>query len=262
MQIKKDLGACSPHQPFRSLVALLLVLALSIGCASQNSSRVKDSAGSGAAIGAGIGLLIGVLSGDADKAVAGLAVGAAVGAGQGAYEGWKQEQDDERTRQLAEVIRESKASEARQTNIDAAARAREELTRFLGVWTMEGWAQEPGEDRLTVRAKVNGNVEMNYFVELAFIDMKVSGRDAKIWGTSLLGFDADVGYTINTRFNTLPEPIRLTGNFDSSTRTFTFTESGARVVVRFENPDRFISETFVPVEGGEQKVESYRFTRN
>jgi len=236
------------------------VLAILIGCAGQNSSRVGGTASSGAAIGAGIGLLIGVLSGDARKAAAGLAVGAAVGAGEGAYQGWKQEQDDQRTQQLVEAIKESKsATSASTTPVD---RSREELTRFIGVWQMEGWAQEPGWERLTIKAKVNGDVEMSYFIELAYIDIEIPGMETRIWGTSMLGYDQDDGYNITTRFNTLPEPLRLSGGeFSATNRTFTFSASGIRVVLRFENPDRFTADTFVINNGVEQQIESYRFTR-
>jgi len=239
-----------------------LVLASAIGCASS-SQRVNEGTSSGAAIGAGVGLLIGMLSGNPDKAVAGLAVGAAVGAGEGAYQGWRQEQDDERTRQVVEAIKESKSTAPQQVMVDPAARAREELTRFLGVWSMEGWAQEPGQERLTITATVNGNVEMNYFVELAYIDVAVPGVETPIWGTSMLGYEDGQGYNITTRFNTLPEPLRASGGtFSASTRTFTFAPSGARIVVRFESPDRFTAETFIMANGSEQQIESYRFTRS
>lgn len=245
----------------RSIVTAVTVLATGLGCASS-SQRVNEGASSGAALGAGVGLLIGMLSGNPDKAVAGLAVGAAVGAGEGAYQGWRQEQDDERTRELVEAIRESKSTAPQQTAADPSTRAREELTRFLGVWSMEGWVQETGQERLTVTAKVNGNVEMNYFVELAYIDVAVPGVDTPIWGTSMLGYEDGQGYNITTRFNTLPDPLRISGGtFAASTRTFTFAAPGTRIVVRFENPDRFTTETFVTANGREQQIESYRFTR-
>ena len=246
---------------FRHFVVASLVLSILIGCAGQDSARVKESTGTGAAVGAGIGLLIGLLSGNPEKAAAGLAVGAAVGAGEGAYQGWKQEQDDQRTQQLVEAIKESKSTApASTTPVD---RAREELTRFIGVWQMEGWAQEPGRERLTVKAKVNGDVEMSYFVELAYIDIEIPGVETRVWGKSMLGYDQDDGYNITTRFNTLPEPVRLSGGeFSTSTRTFTFSESGFRVVIRFENPDRFTTDTFITSNGNDEQVESYRFTRN
>lgn len=229
------------------------------GC--QDSARVKDTASAGAGIGAGVGFLIGVLSGDPEKAVAGLAVGAAVGASEGAYEGWRQEQDDARTLHLAKAIKES-GSSAGQQDVSASDRAREELTRFIGIWDMEGWMQEPGEKRITVKAKVNADVEMSYFVELAYIDMQVPGHDKQIWGSSMLGYDDGEGYNITSRFNTLSEPIRLSGGkYDSSTRTFTFSEPDMKVSIRFESPDRFITETFISSGENQQKVESYRFTR-
>ena len=217
----------------------------------------------GAVIGAGVGLLMGALTGDSRVAAVGAAVGAGVGAGQGAYEGWKQDQDDERTRQITEAIRDAKQSgDPKKQIADTEIRAREELTRFLGIWTMEGWIQEPGQERLSVRARVNADIQMNYFVELAYIDLRVTGVDSQVWGTSTIGYDKDDGYNISTRFNTLPEPLRATGGtWDQSSRTFRFKGSDYRLAILFNTPDRFIVETYVPTGGSEQQVESYTFTR-
>lgn len=243
---------------FRNAVIVGTAATLMSACATEGDSRAAQGASSGAAIGAGIGLLLGVLSGDAEKAVAGVAVGAAVGAGQGAYEGWRQDQDDERTRQITQAIRESSAAN-QQAALDADARQREHLTRFLGVWEMSGWVQAPGEDRVKVTAQVNGNVHMTYFVELAYIDLKAEGFDGQIWGTTTLGYDAKSGFEISTRFNTLPDAIEISGGrFDTGSRTFNFTDAAGATSIRFETPDRF---TVTTTTGG-QTVESYVLTRS
>ena len=245
---------------FNSFLAIALIISLLAGCAG--TTKTSSGAKTGAIIGAGIGLLVGIASGDADKAVAATAIGAGIGAGQGAYEGWKQDQDDQRTKQITEAIREAKQSGGQQTGGDAETRAREELTRFLGVWAMEGWVQEPGEERLNVQARVNADIQMSYFVELAYIDLKVTGVDKQVWGTSTIDYDKDDGYNISTRLNTLPEPMRATGGtFDQNSRSFTFKGSDFRLIFRFQSPDRFTVETFATSGGSEQQLESYTFTR-
>lgn len=244
----------------RTLAAFFVFLALISGCTSNPSdSRAKQGAQSGAAWGAGIGLLLGVL---ADDPARGLAIGAAAGAVEGGYQGWLQDQDDERTRQITQAIRESNAS-AQQSNASAVDRAREELTRFLGVWKMEGWAQEPGESRVNISAQVNGTVQMTYFLELAYIDFKAEGVNEQIWGTSMLGYDPDAGYGITTRFNSLSEPLMAeNGTFDGRNRSFTFSGSDYSVIIRFENPDRFTVKTTARINGRDSEVESYSFTRS
>jgi len=235
----------------RVIAITLVTVMMAAGCAG--GGRVGKTAGAGAAIGAGLGLLVGALGG---KPGEGLAVGAALGAGEGAYEGWRQEQDDDRTRDLANAIREAKSSGSTSGG-DASSRAREELTRFLGVWSIDGWTTD-GEKRYEVHAKANGNVQMSNFVELALMDIQVNGQDIKIWGEAMLGYDNDVGYTYSSRISTLPEPFHATGQFDAANRTFTFTSQGDRMVVRFDTPDRFTLETF----DGDRMIESYRFTRS
>jgi len=240
---------------FCSFFTPVVIITMLLSCAP--GTKMHSGAEKGAAIGAGVGLLVGVLSGDARKAVAATAIGAGIGAGRGAYEGWRQEQDDERTRQITDAIREAK-----QTGGNPETRAREELTRFLGIWVMEGWVQEAGKERLKVQAWVNADIELSYFVELAYIDLKVTGVDQQLWGTSTLGYDKDHGYNITTRFNTLPEPMRATGGtFDQNNRSFTFKEPDYRITIRFKTPDRFTAETSVISGGSEQVVESYIFNR-
>ena len=244
-------------QVARNVAMLLVSIMLAVACASEGDSRAKQGAASGAAIGAGIGLLVGVISGDSDVAARAVAVGAASGAIRGGYEGWRQDQDDERTRQITQAIRESNAAN-QQATLDAEARQREELTRFLGVWQLSGWIEEPGQGRLNVTAQINGNVHMTYFVELAYIDFKVDGYDGQIWGTSTLGYDSDSGFGLSTRFNTMPDALEVSGGrFDSGSRTFTFSDAQGQTLIQFQTPDRYTVTTMF----GGNTVESYVVTR-
>jgi len=240
----------------KMLIVCLAAIFIVAGCASSpGDSRAREGARTGAAVGAGIGLLMGVLSGDSDVAARAIATGAAYGAAGGAYEGWRQDQDDERTRQLTQAIRAGGAQPAGQ---DEASRRREELTRFLGVWQMSGWLQEPGRGRTHVSAQVNSNVLMGQFIEMAWIDLKADGFDGQVWGTSTLGYTSDEGYEMSTRFNTLTDSLELSGGFfDAGSRSFTWSDAEATTTIRFETPDRFTVET----RANGETVESYRFTR-
>ena len=132
-----------------------------------------------------------------------------------------------------------------------------------GQGAYEGWVQEPGQERLNVRARVNADIQMSYFVELAYIDLEVTGVDSQVWGTSTIGYDKDDGYNISTRFNTLPEPLRTTaGSWNQPSRSFNFKGSGYRLIVRFDTPDRFTVETFITTGCSEQQIESFKFTRS
>lgn len=258
------MGGCSMNHSRRNRVtkfksavlAGLAAVVLAAGCASSpDDSGARQGARSGAAIGAGIGLLLGVLSGDPEKAVAGVAVGAGVGASHGAYEGWRQDQDDERTRQIVQAINQSKAQQA---DVDAETRQREELTRLLGVWQMTGWVINGEGRRINVSAQVNSNVQMGYFVEMAWIDLKADGLNGDVWGTTTLGYTGAEGYEMSTRFNTLPDSLDLSGGFfDAGSRSFTWSDAEATTTIRFETPDRFTVET----RANGETVESYQFTR-
>jgi len=230
----------------------LASLLLTACASSPDDSRAKQGAKSGAAWGAGVGLLLGVL---ADDPARGLAAGAAYGAGVGAYEGWRQDQDDDRTRQIVQAVN---SNSAQQVGLDSETRQREELTRFVGVWQMSGWVVDDGQ-RMDVSAQVNGNVHMTYFIQMAWIDLQVEGFDGQIWGTSTLGYDANSGYSLSTRFNTSPDALEVQGGtFSGDTRTFRFSDALGTTTLKFSTPDRF---TVTTMAGGET-VESYTFMQN
>ena len=71
------------------------------------------------------------------------------------------------------------------------------------------------------------------------INRKIDGGiDRQIWGTSTLGYDTDEGFSISTRFNTLPDAIEADGGtFDSARRSFTFAGADYNTTVNFETPD-------------------------
>lgn len=235
---------------------LLLAVALAAGCASNpDDSNLKKGATTGAAVGAGFGLLVGALTGDSEIAATAAVAGAAAGAVEGGYEGYRQDQENSRTQALADAIRHS--GEA-QPSADPDARAREELTRFLGAWKVTGWVQDEGQRR-EVSSQVNGTVQMSYFVEMAWVDLNVQGIDVPLWGTSTMGYSDQSGYSVSTRFNTVPEPMEIdNGRWDASQRAFIFDSEDATTNMVFSTPDRFMVTT--TLAGSE--IESYTFTRN
>lgn len=209
----------------------------------------------GAAIGAGMGLLVGVLSGDSDVAMTATAMGAAAGAIEGGYEGFRQDQENNRTSELANAIRQAGQTSS---SPDPDIRAREELTRFLGAWNMTGWVQDEGQRR-NVSAQINGSIKMNYFIEMAWLDLKIEGISGQVWGTTTMGYDGRNGYNLSTRFNTLPDALSADyGRWDAAQRTFIFDDGGTKTSFLFMTPDRFS----VTTTSGGSTVESYTFTRS
>ena len=93
---------------FRHVVIVILIAVSTPGIAAK--TKAGQGAKTGAAIGAGVGLLFGALTGDAGVAVAAAAVGAGAGAAEGAIEGWRQDQEDQRTRQITDAIGQSNKS--------------------------------------------------------------------------------------------------------------------------------------------------------
>lgn len=248
--------ASSLQIPRLTLIILFFAIAVMTGCASSpDDSNLKKGASTGAAVGAGIGLLFGALTGDSEIAATAAVAGAAAGAVEGGYESYRQDQENSRTQALADAIRHSGQA---QPSADPEVRAREELTRFLGAWQVTGWVQDEGQRR-DVSASANGTVQMSFFVEMAWVDLKVQGIDVPLWGTSTMGYDERSGYSVSTRFNTVPDSMDIkSGRWDASQRAFIFDGENATTIMRFATPDRFTVDT--TLAGSE--IESYTFTRN
>lgn len=239
------------------LIAALCVLSLMVGC--EAGPEAKKGAAQGAAVGAGIGLLVGALSGDTDVAVAATAMGAAAGAVEWGYGGFREDQENRRTAELADAIRASGQNQSAtpQPASDPDARAREELTRFLGVWRASGWVQDEGQRR-NVSAQVNGSIQMDYFVEMAWLDLRIEGISSQVWGTTTLGYDGQSGYSMSSRFNTNPDSIDADfGRWDAAQRAFLFDDRNVRTSVIFTSPDSFS----VTTTSGGTTIESLAFTR-
>ena len=238
-------------------IAALCLVSLTAGC--ESGPEAKRGAAQGAAVGAGLGLLVGALSGDADVAVAATAMGATAGAVEWGYDGFRQDQENRRTSELADAIRASGQNQnaPAQSGEDPDARAREELTRFLGVWRTSGWILDEGQRR-NVSAQVNGSIQMGYFIEIGWLDLKIEGITSQVWGTTTLGYDGQDGYSMSSRFNTNPDAIEADfGRWDAAQRAFVFEDASFRTVVTFETPDRFsVTTTF-----GRETIESLTFTR-
>jgi hypothetical protein len=225
------------------------------GCAS--SPQQQAGMETGATAGALTGLFVGALRG---RPLEGLATGAVVGGAAGYYDGWREENEDARARELASAIRESKAEQPAAPQQSPEAASRGELTRFLGMWALEGWALDDDGTRVSLNATVRGRAEMEYFVEMDFMDVQLNGSPVQLWGSSTIGYDTSQGYSISTRFNTLPTPLRARGDFDAASATFTLRDEGperAVIFVQFQGPDRMTIETRI----SGQAVEAYTLVR-
>ena len=237
-------------------IAALCALVLATGCADGPEAR--KGAARGAAVGAGMGLLVGVLTGDGEIAATAAVMGAAAGATEWGYDGFRQDQENRRSAELADAIRASGQNQSApsQSAADPDVRAREELTRFLGVWRATGWVLDEGQRR-NVSAQVNGSVQMGYFVEMAWLDLKVEGSNLQIWGTSTLGYDGRNGYSMSSRFNTTPDSIDADfGRWDPAQRAFIFDDGTTKTLINFMSPDRFS----VTTTSGSTTIESLTFT--
>lgn len=230
-------------------VLCLLGVVMLAGCESAGQGAV-----SGGAVGALSGLAIGSLSGNAG---AGAAIGAVTGAVGGALIG------DQNRRNKEAMEAAAAAPPPSQPRVYATGGP---LWNLVGSWDVQGEDLAADGTRVPVTGTVKGVVDKTYFLRLDCRFNNPRSNDV-IEGTSVISQDGGNRLTMSNSFSTSPQMVRYTGNVDQSGLLFTFaqtdprTDSPRKITLRMISRDRFTAEVRQRMNGKEETVESYTFTR-
>jgi hypothetical protein len=230
----------------------LCALALAGGCENAGQGAV-----SGGAVGALSGLAIGSLSGNAG---AGAAIGAVTGAVGGAVIG----DQNRRNKEAAEAAAAQNA--AAQSKPPRVYVTGGPLWLLVGNWNVQGEELATDGTRVPITGSVKGVVDKTYFLRLDCRFNNPRG-DGFVEGTSVISQDGGDRLSMSNSFSSSPQMVRYTGNVDKSGLLFTFTQyeprsdSPRKVTLRIISNDRISAEVWQRINGKDQRVESYTFTR-
>jgi hypothetical protein len=239
-------GAC------RLSIAMLCLSAILFGTGCESAGQ---GAVSGGAIGALSGLAIGSLSGNAG---AGAAIGAVTGAVGGAVIG----DQNRRTREAQEAAMQTPPPPQGTTVYVTGG----PLWNLVGNWNVQDDEIGPDGNRTQTSGAVKGVVDKKYFLRLDCSFKNPNGGDP-IEGTSVISQDGGDRLTMTNSFSSSPQMVRYQGKVDKSGLLFTFTQTDPRsdsprkVSLRITGQNQWTAEVWQKVNGQDQKIESYTFTR-
>jgi hypothetical protein len=157
---------------------------------------------------------------------------------------------------------------ANSTTCDADRAA---LSRFVGVWTFEGWSANPGETHVAVAGRAAGVIEREHFVllDLQTTAGALGGRNRNRSVSMLLGCEPGLGATVTAWGDTAPSIGRLVGRVEGNGAAFAFTEvrppAGVHpmsLTMTFETDDRWVAEMRDCAVDGQPVIAKYTFTRS
>ena len=260
------------------LVVFVVVLMAALGSAQEDQTRKEKRQGrrKGATGGAVVGLALGALAGDAELALKGAAAGAVVGGVSGAMYDYDQSRQDDRTMMMADAIAGSKSGDVAtgETVGDVGKRHFEDLA---GEWKLDIFFVGAEGERKTAVGSARGLAAGDNAVRVLYQNITTEGYDGVVSGYSLLRYEPGQGFFLENSFSSVSdEVLELVGEYLVDKNAYNFylinptdgemvaggiLRSNVRVELRIVGSSLWVAETFTLIEGREEKVQSYRFTR-
>jgi hypothetical protein len=263
------------------LRVMIAAFALAVFCigsvAAQEETRQEKRKGrrKGAAGGAVVGLAMGALAGDASYAAAGAAAGAVAGGVAGSWYDYDQSNQDNRTQMMADAIAGSKAGSPApgETVGEVGKRHFQDLA---GEWTLDIWYLGREGHFETARGTARGLAAGDNAMRVLYQNIVADSYDDTVTGQSLFSYETGQGFFLEGKFDIQEALVKGIGEYlvDRNAYIFYLVEgegeemvtggvlrSNGRIEVRIVSPSLWIAETYTFVEGAEEKVQTYRFTR-
>jgi hypothetical protein len=162
----------------------------------------------------------------------------------------------------------------RQLEISAGASAadadRAALSRFVGVWTFDGWSAASGCDRKPRAGKAAAAIEDEHFVliDLQTTSGPVGGHSEQKSGSLMLGSEPGIGVTLTAWGSASPSISRFVGSAARDGSFFCFKEvrtvADTRrlwVCIWFETDDQWTAQVRDGTASDHPLIAEYKFTR-
>jgi uncharacterized membrane protein len=247
------------------------------GITAEEETRKEKRKGrrKGATGGAVVGLAMGALTGDASYAVAGAAAGAVAGGVAGSWYDYDQSNQDNRTQMMADAIAGPKSGDPApgETIGDVGKRHFQDLA---GEWKLDIWYLGRDGHFETAKGTARGLSAGENAMRVLYQNIVAESYDDTVTGQSLFSYEPGQGFFLEGKFDIQDDLVKGIGEYvvDRNAYIFYLVEgegeemvtggvlrSNGRIEVRIVSPSLWIAETYTFIEGAEEKVQTYRFTR-
>jgi hypothetical protein len=218
---------------------------------------------------------MGALTGEGKYAVAGAAAGAVAGGVAGSWYDYDQSNQDNRTQMMADAIAGSKDGDPTpgETIGDVGKRHFQDLA---GEWQLDIWYLGRDGHFETAKGTARGLSAGDDAMRVLYQNIVAESYDDAVTGQSLFSYEPGQGFFLEGRFDIQDDVVKGIGEYlvDRNAYIFYLVEgegeemvtggvlrSNGRIEVRIVSPSLWIAETYTFIEGAEEKVQTYRFTR-
>lgn len=259
---------------FKYQLVTYLCITFLVACAGAGGERDPNRGlRTGAAGGAIMGLALGAVTGDATLAAQGAVAGAAVGGAAGAAADYRNDREDYRNENANRNININAPSGV--TGQQAATPQRwDRLDDLTGNWQLDISVIGQGGKTIDASGKATGTLASTTAAQFDIKVNTVSGTSQTMSGVAGLSYTPEQGYGLTTNFEG-SDPLTFSGEFQANEQRYNFYPVGAngqtysgdernrmRIEMRFAGKSVIIFETYVPIDGKETKVQTYRLTRS
>jgi|GEM_PF-957929 len=256
-------------------IASVLALTLLTGCVNPGEDDPNASTKQGAAGGALLGLTLGALTGDAELAMKGAVAGGVAGGVAGATNDIQNNREnirhDSRNDSLSQIGNGNNASTAPYQN---KTQNWDQLNNFTGEWNVSIWSGA-SEQPVTASAKATGSLAKTTEARIQIQDLAINNNKQPLQLTANFAYTPDAGYTLSVNSNINNVPVQFAGEYQSGMNRYNYyptsndvsviegiDSSTVRLELAFAGQNVWMIDTYAQVNGKEEKIQTYRFTKS
>ncbi|MCW8328397.1 hypothetical protein MD588_06205 [Photobacterium sp. SDRW27] len=255
----------------KTSIVSVLGMTLLTGCVNPGEDDPNASTKQGAAGGALLGLTLGALTGDAELAMKGAVAGGVAGGVAGATNDIQNNREnirhDSRNDSLAQIGNGSNASATQPQNW-------EQLDNFTGNWTVSIWSSAT-EQPVTATAKATGSLLKTTEARVTVSDLAINQDKQPLELSADFSYTPQTGYTLTVNDTLNNVPVTFAGEYQSGLNRYNFyptsseanvlkgiDSSSIRLELAFAGQNVWMIDTYALVNGKEEKIQTYRFTKS
>ncbi|MGF1684084.1 hypothetical protein [Photobacterium minamisatsumaniensis] len=257
----------------KASIVSVIGLTLLTGCVNPGEDDANAATKQGAAGGALLGLTLGALTGDAELAMKGAVAGGVAGGVAGSSVDLQSNRDNIRHDSRNDSLSQIGNGNAGSANT-ATPQNWDQLDNFTGDWNVNIWSGVVSQP-VTGTASASGSLAKTTEASLKINNLQVQGAKQSLELTANFAYTPEAGYTLSLNNNANNIPVNFAGEYQQGMNRYNYyptntqasifegiDSSTVRVELGFAGSNVIMIDAYAQVDGKEEKVQTYRFTKS
>ncbi|WP_245823663.1 hypothetical protein [Photobacterium proteolyticum] len=150
----------------------------------------------------------------------------------------------------------------------------EQLNNFTGDWNVSIWSGATDQP-VTATAKANGSLAKTTEAQIQIQDLAIDSNKQPLQLTANFAYTPEAGYTLAVNSNISSVPVQFAGEYQAAMNRYNYyptsndvsvikgvDSSTIRLELAFAGQNVWILDTYAQVNGKEEKIQTYRFTKS